>query len=60
MNLGPAEGALKLGTAELEGCEAFYHPKGGWMEGWRDVARQVKVARILAESEEVMPLARML
>ena len=29
------------------GCEEFYNPKDGWKEGWRDVARSLKLARIL-------------
>ena len=29
------------------GCEEFYHPKDGWIDGWRDVARSVKLAQLL-------------
>ena len=29
------------------GCEEFYHPKHGWTEGWRDVARSLKLAQKL-------------
>lgn len=33
------------GASELEGCEEFYYPEDGWMQGWRDVARSLKVAQ---------------
>ena len=33
------------GVGELEGCEEFYHPEDGWMQGWRDVARSLKLAQ---------------
>jgi len=33
------------GTSELEGCEEFYHPAGGWTDGWRDVAKTLKSAQ---------------
>jgi len=33
------------GAGELEGCEEFYYPEDGWMQGWRDVARSLKVAQ---------------
>lgn len=33
------------GVGDLEGCEEFYNPKDGWKEGWRDVARSLKLAR---------------
>ncbi|CAE7846817.1 unnamed protein product, partial [Symbiodinium necroappetens] len=36
------------GTSELEGCEEFYHPAGGWTDGWRDVAKTLKSAQRLA------------
>lgn len=43
-----ADGSLDDGIAgvgDLEGCEEFYNPKDGWKEGWRDVARSLKLAR---------------
>ncbi|CAE7683506.1 unnamed protein product [Symbiodinium sp. CCMP2456] len=33
------------GTSELEGCEEFYLPAGGWTDGWRDVAKTLKSAQ---------------
>ncbi|CAK9044933.1 unnamed protein product [Durusdinium trenchii] len=42
------DGALDAnvaGVGELEGCEEFYHPKDGWMDGWREVARSAKLAK---------------
>eukprot|EP00435_Cladocopium_sp_Y103_P039626 s1473_g10.t1 len=33
------------GVGDLEGCEEFYNPKDGWKEGWRDVARSLKLPR---------------
>ncbi|CAJ1348349.1 unnamed protein product [Effrenium voratum] len=41
---GPLDGEVSK-VVELEGCEEFYHPADGWLEGWRDVARSVQLAK---------------